>query len=83
MAYREFTDPAGRNWRVWDTYPSNPESVPPPFRSGWLAFEREGEKRRVAPIPPEWETMEEEQLGLLVRMAAPVPRTQDGEQGEP
>lgn len=81
MAYREFTDPEGRNWRVWDTYPTSPNSVPTAYRSGWLAFEREGEKRRVAPIPPGWETMRERDLYLLVRIAAPNARSVSGESG--
>jgi hypothetical protein len=67
---REFKDPTGKIWRVWDVYPSprakaaagaddtSQLCVPFPTRElsdGWLCFESGSEKRRLAPIPPEWE----------------------------
>lgn len=67
---REFKDPTGKIWRVWDVYPSlraksaagtddtSQICVPFPNRElsdGWLCFESGSEKRRLAPIPPEWE----------------------------
>lgn len=58
MGYREFTDDAGRIWRVWDTRPVSANalrSVSPTFAEGWLTFESETERRRLAPIPTEWE----------------------------
>jgi hypothetical protein len=67
---REFQDPTGKTWRVWDVYPSprakaaagtddtSQLCAPFPTRElsdGWLCFESGTEKRRLAPIPPEWE----------------------------
>lgn len=58
MGYREFEDDAGRIWRVWDTRPVSANalrSVSPTFAEGWLTFESDTERRRLAPIPTEWE----------------------------
>jgi hypothetical protein len=59
VAYREFMDDAGTLWRVWDTYPvaaNALRSVSPSYASGWLTFESHSERRRLTPIPPEWES---------------------------
>lgn len=69
MAYREFTDDGGRAWRVWDTYPQKRELVSPGFQDGWLSFEADGEKRRLAPVPPGWEEGTEVHLRVLLRAA--------------
>lgn len=44
------------------------------IQAGWLAFESAAEKRRLYPVPPDWETMPEERLDLLRRVAQPVAR---------
>lgn len=41
---------------------------------GWLAFETKGEKRRLAPIPDDWETATGEQLGRMLERADPIRR---------
>ena len=49
MALREFKDERGRQWTVWDIYPTLTTTSLP---GGWLAFEaRDGERRRLVPIP--------------------------------
>jgi hypothetical protein len=58
VAYREFIDDTGTFWRVWDTYPvaaSTLRTVSPAFANGWLTFESAAERRRLAPIPADWE----------------------------
>jgi hypothetical protein len=58
VAYREFVDDAGTLWRVWDTHPvaaNTLRTVSPTYATGWLTFESGGERRRLAPIPPDWE----------------------------
>lgn len=58
VAYREFVDDAGTVWRVWDTHPvaaNTLRRVSPTYATGWLTFESESERRRLAPIPPEWD----------------------------
>jgi hypothetical protein len=43
-------------------------------RSGWLVFESaEGEKRRLAPYPPDWRTMSAFELERWCMRATPVP----------
>jgi hypothetical protein len=39
---------------------------------GWLAFETKGEKRRLAPIPHDWEAATEEQLHRLLERAEQI-----------
>jgi hypothetical protein len=46
----------------------------PVLSSGWLCFEREGEKRRLAPIPTGWEEMAPHELVTLCQTAASVRR---------
>lgn len=88
---RQFTDANGTTWRVWDVWPSirpgaagttRSESYAGAFPAmsfgdGWLCFECDREKRRLSPIPPEWETCEECVLEELCRQASfstPTPR---------
>jgi hypothetical protein len=41
------------------------------FDSGWLVFESDGEKRRLAPAPADWDTCPDEVLaGYLARATA-------------
>ncbi len=90
---REFKDANGTAWKVWDVYPysgraprgsaADPASTFSAFPTrelseGWLVFECDNEKRRLAPIPPEWETCEscvlEEfcaKAGYVTRMTPP------------
>lgn len=50
--------------------------LPEQFSDGWLCFEREGEKRRLAPLPSQWATLPSSRLEELCRQAATVlPRT--------
>jgi hypothetical protein len=39
---------------------------------GWLAFETRGEKRRLAPIPDQWENSSDDELEALCNSAQPV-----------
>lgn len=44
------------------------------LKEGWLAFESEGQKRRLAPVPPGWQACPEDDLRVLLARAAPVRR---------
>lgn len=77
---REFMDPDGRQWRVWDVNPTlhARESPARPGHSiavpdGWLCFESDDERRRLSPIPPAWETVDLPALEELRRSAQVVP----------
>jgi hypothetical protein len=85
---REYIDKSGVTWRVWDVYPSrrsragvttaSPEVGGYPnhvFTDGWLCFECTAEKRRLAPIPVEWETCDGRRLEQLCKRAGRVSRT--------
>jgi hypothetical protein len=69
MAHRSFVDEDGEEWNVWDVQASTLETdrarlpnVATHLRHGWLAFETNREKRRLAPIPTEWESATESML---------------------
>ena len=68
MALRRFTDQAGVEWEVRDHTSANM----PGLLGGWLCFESATEKRRLLPIPRNWESASEERLNLLCRVATPV-----------
>ncbi len=71
MAYREFTDDGGTVWRAWDTYPGSAANVRPGFEGGWLGFECEAERRRLAPVPAGWEEASDGDLRAMLARAQP------------
>lgn len=70
MALRDFTDRAGRKWRVWDVssatiHPATRgEDYMRDYLDGWLAFESADglAKCRLAPIPTDWASADPGQL---------------------
>ena len=65
MAHREFTDPDGTSWQVWDVRPATPsESIQlrTEYARGWLAFESERGRRRLVPIPDGWDEWPDQRL---------------------
>lgn len=85
---RAFTDSAGVEWRVWSVIPnsnlnaSRADSLSQSslretaFANGWLCFESLDEKRRLAPIPPEWEDDAHPRLEEWCSQAVVVPPRQ-------
>ncbi|MGQ0715250.1 MAG: hypothetical protein ACT4PJ_16245 [Gemmatimonadaceae bacterium] len=79
MALREFSDADGRRWRVWDIRPdqlhgaTRAEDYLQSMIHGWLAFEPAGggEKRRLSPIPPGWDSASEAELEKMLERAEP------------
>jgi len=85
---REFTDKKGTRWRAYDVYPAGPSaavgSMDPRERvnafpsrehaQGWLCFESTSEKRRLTPIPTEWELCDPRRLEELCDAAGYVSR---------
>ena len=69
MSSRAFRDRNGVEWRVWSTIPSNPHTLGGEFGQGWLTFESEVGRRRLAPIPAGWEDAPDSRLELY-RQAA-------------
>lgn len=75
---RDFRDETGIEWRVFLTprgsdAVSREHSLPEAYREGWLVFESSSEKRRLAPVPADWETMSTDALASLCKKAAPQP----------
>lgn len=81
---RAFTDSAGVEWRVYDVLPSAAVSESAvealsqslkntAFANGWLCFESNAEKRRLAPIPDNWAMQAPERLEQLREQATLVP----------
>ena len=75
MASRSFRDRAGVEWHVWSTVPTRAKVLGPDYGQGWLTFESVSARRRLAPIPEDWERIAEDRLELLCRTAREVPRT--------
>lgn len=79
---RQFRDAAGVEWKVSLTARSSPavsrdHYLPEAYREGWLLFESENEKRRLAPVPRDWESLGDEALAMLCARApqqTPRPR---------
>lgn len=76
---REFTDDDGVTWRVWNVNPSLHDRLSPRARrialkvpEGWLCFESTRERRRLYPIPEEWEVTDDDALRRLCADAEPV-----------
>ena len=78
---RQLRDEAGVEWMVYAVNPVGAnewrsiESLPESYRSGWLCFESATEKRRLTPLPPEWESLPLEQLTGLLGTAILVQRS--------
>jgi len=67
---REIVDARGQRWRVWETTPSRAEGLGG-FGGGWLTFDDGTERRRLAPVPENWERLSDVRLALLLRAARP------------
>jgi hypothetical protein len=105
MAFRQFTDPMGVEWAVYDVVPriderreydrrdTSPrgEDAPDERRSadrratvgttrpgrltrGWLCFEGPEERRRLQPIPENWDHLPDAELNALLQQARVAPR---------
>jgi hypothetical protein len=79
---REFSDPEGKEWRVWEVRPGssgrriNPERYLGEYVRGWLAFECEPDalRKRLPNHPADWFVMADEELWQLLPSAVEVQR---------
>jgi hypothetical protein len=87
--HRSFTDARGVQWDVFAVRPETLVQEYPQLRGsyahGWLAFDSGTEKRRLSPIPEDWQRMSEEQLAQLLERAevASKPRARSNRQAPP
>jgi hypothetical protein len=83
--HRFFDDKRGVRWDVWAVYPegrpSQLSALPGPFQSGWLVFESATEKRRLSPIPSNWQTLEQGEFERLCEQAEIATRRTRGQVG--
>ena len=79
MTARVFEDSTGARWDVYEVRRSSQKAlaVSAGLERGWLAFGSGTEKRRLAPIPENWESVDDVELERLCRRARVV-----GERGE-
>lgn len=88
LVQRTFTDARGVAWSVWSVYPSQGAAnaaLRGTFSQGWLAFECDVERRRLSPIPDDWEQLDEAGLASLCGQAvtaAPPRRRSSRPSGE-
>jgi len=85
---RHFRDEAGVDWKVFLTARgsdavSREHSLPEAFREGWLVFESPREKRRLAPIPANWESLSNEALAALCTRAVTQTARPKAAEGKP
>ena len=87
-AMRHFRDKAGVEWQVFLTARgsdavSREHFLPEAYREGWLVFESAQEKRRLAPVPANWESLPNEALVALCERASPqLPRMRSATEGK-
>jgi hypothetical protein len=67
-------------WDVWDVRPElrSTHSLGAEMRDGWLCFQCGSQRRRLSPIPDDWDRLEEGELRPLferARTVAPLDRT--------
>ncbi len=80
MAERSFSAPDGTVWHAWNVdprahtdWPSRAlRHLPESMATGWLCFEAEDEKRRLQPVPEEWERGSDGELWSLCTLAERV-----------
>jgi hypothetical protein len=75
MAHREFTDSRGIRWTVWSTTPSAGAVLAGDMQNGWLTFDCDNERRRLVPIPRNWEEAAPDRLELYCKAAELATRT--------
>ena len=82
MALGRFDDRNGEGWQVWRVVPGSSVLersgwMEGEYRNGWLCFESlaTGERRRLAPVPENWESLPSERLELMCRVASPARRS--------
>ena len=76
---RQFSDSTGVEWQVFEVRRAsgNDGAVTPGRERGWLAFFSAVDRRRLAPFPPDWESVEDERLADLCATAEHVVQRHD------
>ncbi|HEX2202364.1 MAG TPA: hypothetical protein VHG91_03660 [Longimicrobium sp.] len=75
---RTFKDGGGKTWRVWHVVPQSQvlKTTSPDLAAGWLCFENDGDKRRLANPPAGWHDLPDTELVVLLGTATAVKRAE-------
>ena len=74
-----FTDSKGTEWLVTEIADPSMRNIAadrlrmPEFATGWLLFQSETTKKRLAPYPDDWRSMQPEELEQLCARARTAP----------
>jgi hypothetical protein len=74
--HRIFEDAHGVRWDACAIHPTAPVGrvqLPEPYRSGWLYFDSAIQKRRLSPIPEDWQSASDDMLRAMCEQAEIVP----------
>ena len=75
MAVRDVVDENGTKWKVWAVQASaiHPKTAAEDFlgdySEGWLCFECDNQRRRLARFPQDWDKMADKDLLALMKAA--------------
>ena len=75
MPVRDIVDESGTRWKVWSVPASSihPKTVAEDFlgdfSEGWLCFECENQRRRLARYPQDWDRLPDKDLVRLLKSA--------------
>ena len=83
---REIRDARGVVWQAWAVRPSwsategradgtneRRPRLAPHLTTGWLAFlSAAGERRRIVPVPSDWDVLDDDGLARLLAVATPL-----------
>lgn len=81
LTMRTITDAAGVEWTIFEVRRDGQTTdqwsyLPEEFGDGWLCFESQFSKRRLTPVPDDWQDFGQEDLVKMLHRATPVRRTQ-------
>ena len=83
--HRVFEDAHGVRWDACAIHPTAPVGrvqLPEPYRSGRLYFDSAIQKRRLSPIPEDWQSASDDELRALCEQADVVPDRPSGRHGQ-
>jgi hypothetical protein len=84
--HRVFVDAGGMRWDAFAVHPSpdttGKSRLPESFQDGWLSFDCGSERRRLSPIPEEWQEMNEDALRAACERAELAQRRVGGSREE-
>jgi len=75
MAVRDVVDENGRKWKIWSVSQSSihpktaAEDYLGDYSEGWLCFECDNQRRRLAKFPQDWDKLPDKELIRLLKAA--------------